>query len=299
MKRIFLLLGLVPLFAVAQDDLLSELEESTPKKEYVYSTFKGSRLVNGHTVKTSGKGELEFIFQHRFGLTSGGWYELFGLDEAFVRLGLDYGVTDRLSVSIGRNSVDKTWDGYAKYQLFQQAKGTGASPVTLTLLGGMAYKTSPQQKDDPTLEPIDRIAYVGQVLIARKLSHAISLQLMPSLVHKNAVDKSVEENDLLALGVGGRWKVTRSMALMFEYYPRLNAPDNDQLAAQGLEKKYDALGFGIELETGGHVFQLTLTNTNTLTERAYIAESTGSFFDGDIHMGFNITRGFQVKKPKN
>lgn len=299
MKCIFLFLGLLPLIAVAQDDLLSELEASTPKKEYVYSTFKGSRLVNGHTVKTSGKGELEFIFQHRFGLTSGGWYELFGLDEAFVRLGLDYGITDRLSVSIGRNSVDKTWDGYGKYQLFQQAKGKGASPVTLTVLGGMAYKTSPQEKDDPTLEPIDRIAYVGQLLIARKFSHALSFQLMPSLVHKNAVDKTVEENALIALGVGGRWKVTRSMALMFEYYPRLNAPDNDQLAAQGLEKKYDALGFGIELETGGHVFQLTLTNTNTLTERAYIAETTGSFFDGDIHMGFNITRGFQVKKKRN
>lgn len=298
MRITLLLTCLVTISSYAQDDLLSELEGEKPKKEYVYSTFKGSRLVNGHTVKTSGLGELEFIFQHRFGSVEGGWYELFGLDQAFVRLGLDYGITDRLSASIGRNSVDKTWDAYAKYQLFKQSKGQGSSPITLTLLGGVAYKTSPPKEDDPTLEPIDRMAYVGQMLIARKFSHTLSLQLMPTIVHKNAVNQSVEENDVFALGVGGRWKVTRSMALMCEYYPRLNPPDNAALEAADMAKKYDALGFGIELETGGHVFQLTLTNTNALTERAFITETTGNFFDGDIHMGFNITRGFQVGKNK-
>lgn len=299
MKYCIALLIVLPTLAFCQDDLLSELESSSTEKEFTSAAFKGSRLVNGHTVETRGKGELEFIFQHRFGLINGGLYEMFGLDQAFVRLGLDYGVTDKFSLSVGRNSVDKTMDGYAKYKMLRQSTGTGSSPITLTVLGGMAYKTSPKKEDDPALQPIDRIAYVGQVLIARKFSPALSLQLMPTLVHKNAVNKSVEKNDVIAIGMGGRWKVSRSIALTTEFYPRLDAPSNPLLVANEMSRKYDAFGFGIDLETGGHVFQLIITNTNTLTERAFITETAGYIFDGDLHFGFNVTRGFQVGKRKN
>lgn len=297
MKNFLVLLFLsVSLTSFSQDDLLSELEDTTTKKEFTSAAFKGSRLVNGHTVETRGKGELEFIFQHRFGLINGGLYEMFGLDQAFVRLGLDYGITDRFSASIGRNSVDKTMDGYLKYKVLRQASGPGASPVTLTALGGMAYKSSPQKKDDPNFAAIDRIAYVGQVLIARKFSPSLSLQLMPTLIHKNAVNKALEQNDVIALGMGGRWKVSRSIALTTEFYPRLDAPSNPLLVANNLPRKYDAFGFGIDLETGGHVFQLIITNTNNLTERAFITETSGYIFDRELHFGFNVTRGFQVGK---
>lgn len=298
MKKIFLLLCLLPFFAFSQDDLLSELEESPDQKQFTSAAFKGSRLVNGHTVETRGQGELEFIFQHRFGLINDGLYEMYGLDQAFVRLGLDYGITDRLSASFGRNSVDKTMDGYLKYKLIRQGTGKGASPVTVTALGGIAYKTSPDRKKNPGIAPIDRLAYVGQLLIARKFSPALSLQVMPTLVHKNALDQSLEKNDVLAIGLGGRWKVTRSTALTCEYYPRLDAPNNPALVAKGVSAKYDAFGFGIDIETGGHVFQLVLTNTQTPTERAFITETTGYIFDGDLHFGFNVTRGFQVGKRK-
>jgi hypothetical protein len=301
MKKLLLsgaLISLMTTAAFSQDDLMKELEKSQKNDtDYAFQTFKGTRLVNGHTVETKGKGTLEFIFAHRFGAMNGGLYELFGLDEAYVRLGLDYGITDNLSVSIGRNSVDKTMDGYVKYKLARQSSGSRNFPVTITALTGIAYKTSPKKDDAPAgFENVDRIAYNTQLFIARKLSPAISLQIMPTFIHRNAVDKSLEKNDQVALGFGGRLKVTRSIALTTEYYLRLDAPNND-LFPDG-QKRYNALGFGIDIETGGHVFQLVLTNTRGLTERAFITETTEDFFDGNIHLGFNVTRTFQLKKKK-
>src|SRR5688572_3654577 len=110
--RILFFVTLLPLLAQAQDDLLDELNKTKQEKDYTIATFKGTRLINAHTIETKQAGTLEFIFAHRFGPLDGGLYEMFGLDEAFVRLGLDYGITDNLSVSIGRNSADKIMDGY-------------------------------------------------------------------------------------------------------------------------------------------------------------------------------------------
>jgi hypothetical protein len=293
MRRILLLIGvLFPFALVAQDDLMKELEGSQSADiDYAFQTFKGTRLVNGHSVETKAKGTLEFIFAHRFGAINGGLYEMFGLDDAYVRLGLDYGITDNLSISIGRNSVDKTMDGYLKYKLVRQSKGARNFPVTMTVLGGAGYKISPKANAAPEgFENIDRLAYVGQLLIARKFTTNFSMQLMPTFIHKNAVDSYFEENDQIALGVGGRIKVTKSVALTTEYYYRLNVRETN------LYK--NTLGFGIDIETGGHVFQLILTNTRGLTERSFISETEGDFADGDIHLGFNVTRTFQVKRKK-
>lgn len=301
MKKIILLFFFAaPLFAVAQDDLLSELDKkSDDGPNYTTATFKGTRLINGHTIETKNAGALEFIFQHRFGAVNGGMYEMFGLDEAFVRLGLDYGITDNLSVSIGRNSADKIMDGYIKYKVLRQSTGTRSFPVTITAIGGLAYSISPKKGSEPEgFENVDRMAYTGQLLIARKFTSALSLQLMPTFIHKNAVNQAVEKNDQLAIGVGGRLKLTKSVALTTEYYYRLDPPDNDILPVYLEEKRYNALGFGVDIETGGHVFQLIITNTESLTERTVITQTHGDFFGGDIHLGFNVTRTFQLKKKK-
>jgi hypothetical protein len=294
MKK-FLLTFLTVLYAVAvvaQDDLMKELEQSSKNDtDYAFQTFKGTRIINGHTVETKGKGTLEFIFAHRFGAINGGLYELFGLDDAYVRLGLDYGITDNLSVSIGRNSVDKTMDGYLKYKVIRQSKGARTFPVTITALGGAGYQASPKDNAVPEgFETIDRLAYVGQLLIARKFSPNFSFQVMPTIVHRNAVLEDIEQNDQIAIGVGGRIKVSKSIALTSEYYYRVNTPENNP--------NYNTLGFGIDIETGGHVFQLLLTNTRGLTERAFITQTEGDFADGDIHLGFNVTRTFQLKHKK-
>jgi hypothetical protein len=281
----------MPLSLFAQDDLLKELEQQDSKKtDYVDATFKASRLVNGQSVETRHEGELELIFSHRFGAINQGAYELFGLDQAYIRLGAEYGISDRLSLGMGRTSVDKTYDGYLRYKILQQ-KMNGGMPVTVTAYGNAAIKTSPKKEDagyDITTK--DRMAYVAQVLIARKFTPAFSLQLMPSFVHKNRVDQSQEVNDTWAMGIGGRLKVSRSVSLNAEYYYRFNVPSNSPY--------YNAIAFGIDIETGGHVFQLVLTNSLGMTERHMITETQGNFFDGDIHMGFNITRAFQLKKPR-
>ncbi len=296
MKKMLLLLfvGFVFTSAKAQDDLMKELEETQEEGiDYAFQTFKGTRLVNGHTIEQKAKGTLEFIFAHRFGEINGGLYEMFGLDDAYVRLGLDYGITDHMSASIGRNSVDKTIDGYLKYKLIRQSTGARVFPVSMTLLGGTAYKASPQKDLVPEgFQNIDRLAYVTQLLIARKFGPNLSLQVTPTFIHKNAVDQRIESNDHYSLGLGGRYKLTKSVALTGEYYYRLNVKD----AEDGSPNPYhNAAGIGIDIETGGHVFQIVLTNTRGLTERAFITETDGDIRDGDIHIGFNVTRTFQLR----
>jgi hypothetical protein len=282
------LFALTSQIAFAQDDLLKELEQSkTPDVDYAFQTFKGTRLVNGQSVETKAKGTLEFIFAHRFGAINSGHYEMFGLDQAHVRLGLEYGITDRLGIGIGRSSYDKIKDGYLRYKILRQQKGAKNFPFTMTAFASVSYKAS-----QPATEKIDRVAYVGQLLLARKFSSRLSLQLMPTIVHRNAVSKSSENNTQMALGMGGRIKVSKSIALTSEYYYRIS-PNSNTL-------NYNSIGLGIDIETGGHVFQLVMTNTRGTLERAFITETGGSgggdFFDGTIHFGFNVTRTFQLKK---
>jgi hypothetical protein len=271
---------------------MKELEKSQkPETNYTTATFKGTRLVCGKTVETKAKGALEFIFAHRFGAVNSGIYNLYGLDNAHARIGLEYGVTDRLGVSVGRNSEDKTIDGFLRYKVLRQSSGVTTMPVTVTAYGNAACKTSPPKAD--ATYPItltDRMAYTGQLLIARKFTSKFSLQLMPTIVHKNTVDKSIERNDQIALGMGTRTKVTKSVALTAEYYYRFNVMDTNPY--------YNAAGLGIDIETGGHVFQLVVTNTQGLNERAFITESTGNIGKGGIHLGFNVTRTFQLVKKK-
>jgi hypothetical protein len=292
--RLLVLLFLTTSFsAMAQNDLLEELEKNdVTENENTIATFKGTRIVNGHSIETKPGGTLEFIFSHRFGAMNTGWYEMFGLDQAFVRIGLDYGITDRLSVGLGRNSINKTLDWYAKYKFLQQQSGPRTIPFTITGLAGVAFRLEPKRNSDvvPAIETTDRLAYTGQLLIARKFTSALSLQLMPTVIHKNLVNQDFEENTQIALGVGGRIKLTPSMAFTGEYYHNLSRLDDSPY--------HNSLGLGIDIETGGHVFQLVFTNAIGLTERAFITETTDDFFDGDIHFGFNVTRTFQFKKTE-
>lgn len=289
-----ILILLFPLFVnnlFAQDDLLQMLEKELDDKPLpVTNTFKGSRIVNGHSVETRSKGELEFLIMHRFGRINSGAHNFFGLDQAFIRLGLEYGISDRLGIGFGRSSFDKSFDAYIKDKILQQT--AGGSPVTMTLLTGMAIKTTPKKEDLPEITFVDRLAYVNQLLIARKLNNNLSLQLMPTLVHRNSVDQDIEKNTLFATGIGGRYKVSKSVAITTEYYYRVNPHQNSEAK--------NPLAIGVDIETGGHVFQLHFTNAWGMIERAVIAETIGDYFSGDINFGFNISRTFQPgKKHRN
>jgi len=282
-----LLLLMVVQSVLAQDDLLNELAKNdSPGNDIVLSTFNGTRLVNGHSVETKHKGELEFIITHRFGTINSGGYNLWGLDDAFIRLGLEYGITDRFGVGFGRSSVDKTYDYYLKYKVLQQRTGM---PLTVTAFGSASYKAS-MNMDFPELETSEKMSYVTQILIARRFSPGISFQISPVFLHRSTVDTSTEVNDLFSLGFGGRVKITKSMALIGEYYLRLNEKEENL--------NHDSLGLGIEFDTGGHIFQLVFTNSQGMVERSFLAETADDFFDGDIHFGFNITRTFQLAGKK-
>jgi hypothetical protein len=292
MKKIVTLTFLVAsLRLVAQDDLMKELEQSQkPETIYVGQIFKGTRIINSQSVETKGKGELEFLFSHRFGRINEGSFNLWGLDQAFVRLGFEYGITDRLGIAIGRSSTDKTYDSYLRYKLTRQSTGARNFPVTITMIGTANVKTTPSVTENPVIQFQDRLSYVAQVLIARKFSSKLSAQLMPVFIHRNVVNKQFENNDDYALGIAGRYKITRSLAITGEYFHRLNQLKNTPY--------YNSIGFGLEIETGGHVFQMVFSNSLGMIDRAVVAETDGNFSNGDVHFGFNISRAFQVRKKK-
>jgi hypothetical protein len=282
-RTLFFLLVLFCVQTVsAQDDLLNELSTGDSPEDIAMVTFNGTRLVNGHSVETKHGGELEFIVTHRFGTLNSGGYNLWGLDGAFIRIGLEYGITDKLGVGMGRSSVDKTYDYYLKYKVFQQGNKV---PVTLTAFGSASYNAS-MNVQFPELKTGEKMSYVAQLHLARKISDRLSLQVSPSFLHRNTVDKDIANNSLVSVGVGGRLKVTKVMALNGEYYLRLNENSNSPYN--------DAIGLGIEFDTGGHIFHLVFTNSQGMVERPFMAETSGDFFDGDIHFGFNITRTFQL-----
>lgn len=275
---------------VSAQDLMDLADEETGQGAVVTEqTFKGTRLMNGHSIETRDRGVLDVIISHRFGRVNGGAYELFGLDESNVRLGVDYGISDRFNVGVGRNSFEKTFDGFLKYKMLRQHEGTtGKIPLSVAGFASAALPTL--RTGNPAGEPSrsSRLAYTYQVIIARKFSPAFSLQISPTLVHRNTVLEAQDPNDLAALGGGGRLKLTRRVSLNAEYYYVLNR-------AAGSDSR-NPLAIGFDIETGGHVFQLHFTNSRAMIEKGFITETFGDFFDGDIHFGFNISRVFQLRE---
>lgn len=289
-NKLFIVLFVLPSTLFAQD-LLEILEsQDSLETEYVEATFKGSRLILGHSVKTRTHNQLEFLISHRFGRLNSGSHEFWGLDDAQIRLGLEYGVTNRLNLGIGRSSFDKSYDGFLKYKFLRQSTGANAFPITAVALTSIAVRTVPRAEEDPTVDFNDRLAYSSVLLIARKFNSNLSLQLMPAWVHRNRVDFN-QKNDIYALGIGGRQKLTKSLALNLEYYYRLNEPENSPYK--------NSFSVGFDIETGGHVFQLHFTNSIMTLERSFITETFDDFWDGDIHFGFNISRTFHLGSEKS
>lgn len=270
--------------AWGQDELLKQLEQGSMAVDgKVTGTFKGTRLINGHSLETREKGNLDFIISHRFGRLNSGAYSLFGLDDSNIRLGLDYAVTDRMTLGLGRNSLSKVYDGFFKYRLITQRKEPMAIPVSVTWLSNISITTL--RRPELPMNFDRKLGFAHQLLIARKLNESLSLQFSPSFVHRNLVPLRTENNDLYALGIGGRYKITPRTSLNVEYIYRLGKQVQDS---------YNALAIGFDIETGGHVFQLHLTNAQAMTETGFIPSTGGDFFGGDIHFGFNISRSFQL-----
>lgn len=285
MKKLFLLFYLLlPFSAFSQEDLMKLVSDSN-EVFVTTATFKASRVINGHSVETVGKNNLDFIISHRFDRLNRGFEEFFGLDAATIRLGLEYGINDRLMIGMGRSSFQKVFDYFTKYKLIRQSSGSTNMPVSVTLFGGYAIRT---QKTFPQLSGFDRSSYTGQILIARKFSEAFSLQISPTLIHRNRADIFTDNRTVFASGIGGRMKLTKRSSINGEY--------NYVLPNQIDDRYKNNLSFSFDLETGGHVFQLLFTNSFGMTERQFITETDGSWGNGDIHFGFNISRTFSFEK---
>ena len=290
---IFFVFCLNSFSAFAQDDLIDMLNNEASevaRSTYTKATFKSSRLINGHSIENIGPGVLDFRIAHRFGLLNEG-NNFFGLDQAKMRLGLEYGVNHRLMVGIGRSTQEKAIDGFLKYRFMKQTnnEGTKKIPLSITFLAAVDMNTTTWTDNTYPYYLSHRLAYNFQILMARKFNNSLSLQLMPTLTHKNLVESTKDKNDILSIGLGGRLKLTNRFALTTEYYYVLP----NQIFSY---ERRNSLGIGVDIETGGHVFQLMFTNGNGMIERQFITQTQDKIQDWSIRFGFNISRVFTISE---
>jgi hypothetical protein len=309
MKKIIALISvawiLVAQIAYAQDDLLALVNKNEPaKKQFINNAFKSSRVINGHSMEFIGKGIMDFRILHRFGEINTGVNNLYGLDQANMRIGFDYGLTKDLTVGFGRSNVNKEWDGFIKYRPIQQSTGgKGSSPVSLILVTGMTLSTTPWA--DPLRKNFftSRMNYYNQIIIGRKFSERFSLQLSPTHVHLNLVPYNIYSNDIFAMGIGSRLKITKRTAFVVDYHyiikpDMFNFEDDEEGSSGGKSAQFinmiNPLSIGFDIETGGHVFQLHFSNSTGMNEKAFITNTTKSWGKGEIRFGFNLSRVFAV-----
>lgn len=285
----FIALNFFLIPALNAQDLLNEIE-GDDELQRVRASFKNPKVINAQSLETTHAGVLDFRISHRFGRLNGGLYELFGLDQASLRLSFDYGITDRLQIGVGRSTYEKTYDGHLKYRLLWQTEGGNKMPLSLVLFSTMSVNTLrfPNLTYERTF--VTRLNYVHQMIIGRKFNSAFSAEILPTIVHRNFVLTSAEKNTVYAVGVAARYKFVQRVAFNAEYF---YVPDG-QLAA-GFT---NSLSLGFDIETGGHVFQLHFTNSPIMIDKGFITETTGKWSKGDIHFGFNISRVFTMKQPK-
>ncbi len=294
MKNIIYIVLLFPLFLFSQEDLLDELESEMVEDKTVTAAFKGLKVVNFESTKLASKKDFYFIVSHRFGTVKNGIDDFFGLDNAVTQLKFIYGLNDWLNLGVARSSLQKKYGIHAKYRLLQQEDG--GFPLTIVGYNLVTVNTALDKDLLTKLEFSDRLTYTTQLLISRKVSKNLSLLLAPTYIHENLATRSTrtgmnnmvsffdEENNQYALGVGGRLKLTTRWSVNADYGIHLNRNNNSNFK--------NPLSIGVDLETGGHVFQMHFTNAQAMFEEGYIVQGQGDWGDGDFFFGFNLSRVF-------
>jgi hypothetical protein len=297
-KFITAVLCLSPLCSMAQDDLLQELnKEEDKKKELTQATFKGTRIVNSHSLECLGKGGFDFRIAHRFGSFNTGANNWYGLDgPATIKLSFEYSFDGRFMFGLGRSSQGKLYDITLKGRVLRQTTDN-SMPLSVTALYVANMTLQPDLLKASTgfdrySNFANRLSNVAQLIIGRKFGKRLSLQVAPTLVHINLVEKSADKNDLYAVGTGGRFKFSRSMAITCDYVYRINNNSED------FKKYYNSLSIGLDIETGGHVFQMFVTNSTGMNEAQFIPYTSTTWKNGGVRLGFNVSRVFSFKKRK-
>lgn len=248
----------------------------------VQATFKDTRIINVQSNETPGKNVLHFVIAHRFGQINEGAYALWGLDNASMRMAFDYGLTDRLAVGLARNTFQKTYEANIKWRALRQ-NSDNSMPISLSLYS--VAMANGLRWADPDRENLfsSRLSYVHQAIVARKWGSNLSLAFIPSFIHRNLVESLADAHDQWTLGLGGRYKVTSRASINAEYHYALAGLPTDHV---------NSLSLGMDIETGGHVFQLHVTNSQGMFERAFLTETGGRWRDGALYFGFNLSRVF-------
>jgi len=277
----FLLLSIC---GFSQESLLSLLDDkSTQYTEYM---FKGTKIINSESVEMPAQGVLQFMIQHRFGTLNSGFYNLYGLDNSQVRMSLDYGLSENISLCVGRSSSLKAIDSNLKYKIIRQSNGEKVFPVTICLNSSIVFKQYLSSiSDNENFKLLDQFSYSYKILIARKFNRNFSIQLSPTLIHYNHLPVDQLEHDLYSLGYGARYKISNRVSLNLETYSQFNS-----------ENKINPFSIGVDIETGGHVFQFHLSNSAFMIDRAFIHETYDTWSEGSIYFGFNISRVFTLKE---
>lgn len=284
MKKVLILLLVVPCMLFAQDDLLNELESDVQEDNYVEAAFKGLKIVNFETTKLVNKRNLFFIVAHRFGSVENGVDDFFGLDQAVTQLKFIYGINDAINVGIARSSFQKTYGGHVKYRLIRQKKN--GFPFTIVGYNLVTINTALEKDLLPNLEFNNRVSYVSQILISKKVTKNLSLELAPSYLHENFVRFDDQDNSQFLVGMGGRYKLTKRFSLNIDYGVHLNRSTTSTFK--------NPLSVGFDIETGGHVFQLHFTNAQSMFENGFLGQASGDWDDGDFFFGFNVSRVFDL-----
>lgn len=279
-KRLTTLLLLTSSALFAQeDDLLKQIDTLSTASDFVPPAFKGLQIVTGQSTKLASKGDLYFVVAHRFGDVSEGFENFFGLDDAATKIGFIYGLTDNLSLSLSRETFMKTYEGGIKYRIIKQSD---EFPVEIVGYHTIALNSELDKDDFPKLEFSNRMSYLSQLLISRRFSESFSLQLSPSYVHKNLYAPNTDEKEQLLAGFGGRYKISKRVSINAEYF--VNFAESDVYK--------NPLSLGVDIETGGHVFQLLFSNSQVNSDIGYLTNAAGDWGKGNIYFGFNLYRVF-------
>ena len=266
----------------SQDDLLSEIDTATEKPLYASAVFKGLKVINFESTKLVAKGGFNFIVSHRFGTVKNGFQNLFGLDEAVTHLNFVYGLSEHINISASRSSNQKIYEVATKFRLVNQQ--AGKMPFTVVGYTSVLANTALDSDNLPKLEFKHRLSYVAQLLVSRKMNKNLSLILSPTFFHDNYLTDDFQDNSQYGVGFGGRYKLGKRWSLNTEYGVHLNRSENS------LYK--NPFSVGVDLETGGHVFQLLFTNSQSMNTNGVFGTSTGDWGESDVYFGFNLARSF-------
>jgi hypothetical protein len=289
-SHIIILLSVLSCTTYGQS-LLDQLnEDNAQKKDTVFTeaTFKSTRFIGGQSVETAGKYALNVLISHRFGNINSGVHQFYGFDQSSIRLGLEYGITNRLDIGIGRSREQELVDGYFKIKLLRQATGAYNMPISISVYSSIQVKAEKWRHPQLPFTFTNRLSYVNEFIFARKFSERFSLQVVPGYVHRNLTDSVEDKNVVPYTGMGCRMKITKRISINVEYY--WIYPDMFS------HKVYNPLAIGFDIETGGHIFQLHFSNSRGMQEKIMITENHNKWSHGDFGFGFNIIRLFNLKR---